>query len=74
MQAKDLILQIAVEMGKPPATFDKYVKKLEDEMLDTIDDIRSLTDDNWNQLQFPMGLVNKIKQKLAESSGAVQMV
>lgn len=74
MQAKDLILQIAVEMGKPPASFDKFIKKLEDEMLDTVDDIRNLSDADWNSLQFPLGLVNKIKQKLSEGSMPVKSV
>jgi len=35
-------------------------------MLDTVDDLRQVSDDQWKQMNFPLGLVNKIKRCLAD--------
>jgi hypothetical protein len=35
-------------------------------MLKTVDDLREVSDDQWKQMNFPLGLINKIKKCLAE--------
>jgi len=68
MQSKDLLLLIAAEMGKKPGDFHKYVDELDNQMLESIDDLREVSDDQWKQMNFPLGLVNKIKRYLADQS------
>jgi hypothetical protein len=35
-------------------------------MLESVDDLREVSDDQWKQMNFPLGLINKIKKCLAE--------
>lgn len=60
----DLLSQIAVDSGKQPNAFRKYARKLEKEMIDSLDDLRLLSDLDWIRLHFPIGLVNKIRVRL----------
>ncbi|CDW74691.1 tether containing ubx domain for glut4 [Stylonychia lemnae] len=46
----------------------KTLYRLEDNWLDTIDSLKQVTDSQWTDLKFPMGVVNQIKKKLSESS------
>ena len=45
---------------------------LEDNWLDSVDSLRTITSEQWAELKLPMGLVNAIKKRLAES-GAPQV-
>ena len=40
---------------------------LEDNWLDSVDSLRNITTEQWAELKLPMGLVNAIKKRLAES-------
>jgi hypothetical protein len=35
-------------------------------MLESSDDLREVSDDQWKQMNFPLGLINKIKKKLSD--------
>lgn len=64
MQAKELLLLIAAEMNKKPSDFQKYIDELDNQMLESADDLKDVSDDQWKQMNFPLGLVNKIKKRL----------
>jgi hypothetical protein len=64
MLAKDLLLTIANEMGKHQSTFQKYINELDSQMFENSEDLREVSDEQWKQMDFPLGLVNKIRQKL----------
>ena len=70
--SRDLILAIATEMNRTPEQMEKFIASLEGEMLDTVDSLRDLSDQDFKDLGFPIGLVKKIKQRLepAASSSA----
>jgi hypothetical protein len=69
MSSKDFLLQVAKEMGKKPEDFQKYIDILEENMIDTVESLRQLTEEEWrNDLKFPLGLVKKILKNLASSS------
>ena len=62
--SRDLILAIAVEMNKTPAQMERFITVLEDNFLDTTESLKDLSDDNYKDMGFPIGLVNKIKKHL----------
>jgi len=64
MQAKELLLLIAAEMNKKPSDFQKYIDELDNQMLESADDLKDVSDEQWKQMNFPLGLVNKIKKRL----------
>ena len=64
MATKDLILSIATEMNKTPEQMQKFISALEENMVDTVQDLRDLTDDDFKQMSFPIALVNRIKKRL----------
>jgi len=35
-------------------------------MFESIDDLKTISDDQWKQMNFPMGLINRIKKKLEQ--------
>ena len=59
--SRDLILAIATEMNRTPEQMEKFIASLEGEMLDTVDSLRDLSDQDFKDLGFPIGLVKKIK-------------
>ena len=54
-------------MKKTPADFQKYVDALEENFLDTAESLVDVTDEQWKQMGIPVGLVNKIRKRLASS-------
>ena len=52
-------------MKKRPADFQKYVDALEENFLDTAESLVDVTDEQWKQMGIPVGLVNKIRKRLA---------
>lgn len=44
---------------------ERFITTLEDNFLDTVDSMKDLTDENYKDMGFPIGLVNKIKKRLA---------
>ena len=41
---------------------------MEDNWLDTVESLRTVSAEQWAELKMPMGLVNVIKKSLAESA------
>ena len=64
MTTKDFIASIAMEMDKKPEDFAKFSDILEENLFDTVDSLRDIQDEQWNELKIPMRLVNEIKTKL----------
>ena len=64
MTSRDLVLQIATEMNRRPEQMEKFISALEDNMIDTVQAMKELSEQNYRDLGFPIGLVNKIKQRL----------
>jgi hypothetical protein len=73
--AKALLLRIATQMNKSEADFQKFLQALDDNMIDTVEAMRDVTDDQWkNDLKFPVGLINKIKKELEQPQNDVEMI
>ena len=70
MSSKDLIDSIAVEMKKKPEDFQKFVDILEENFLDTVESLQDVTDEQWKDMGIPVGLINKIKKKIAQPAQA----
>ena len=64
MTSRDLILQIATEMNRTPEQMEKFISSLEDNMLDTAESMKELSDQDYKDMGFPIGLVKKIKTRL----------
>lgn len=64
MSSKDLILKIGHEMNKTPDQMQKFVNILEENFLEDEESLREVTDANWKEMNFPLGLINKIKKHL----------
>ena len=62
--SRNLILSIATEMNKTPDQMERFITVLEDNFLDSVESLKDLTDDNYKDMGFPIGLVNKIKKRL----------
>ena len=48
---------------------DKYIVQLENNFLDTVDSLRELSDQDYKDMGFPIGLINKIKKRLEPGEG-----
>ena len=64
MTSRDLILQVANEMKRTPEQMEKFINSLEDNMIDTAESLKELSDQDYKDMGFPIGLVNKIKKRL----------
>lgn len=64
MTSRELILQIATEMNRTPEQMEKFINSLEDNMLDTVESMKELSDQDYKDMGFPIGLVKKIKTRL----------
>jgi hypothetical protein len=52
-------------MKKKPADVVKFIDIFEESWIETVADIKQLSEDQWKSLGMPMGLVNQIKKELA---------
>ena len=68
--SRALILSIAEEMNKTPLQMERFITALEDNFLDSVDSLKDLTDDNYKDMGFPIGLVNKIKKRLSDGGSS----
>jgi hypothetical protein len=66
MEVRELFRQDASENGKDPATYEKYLGRLKEEMIDTLADLKRLTPADWVRLEIPIGLVNRIKEMICD--------
>eukprot|EP00347_Sterkiella_histriomuscorum_P021028 403335539 len=64
---------LARSMGKDPSMMENFIQTLEDNWLETVDALKSVTNEQWIELKLPMGVVNQIKKRLQETGGDVQM-
>ena len=64
MSSRDLILSISGEMNKTAEQMEKFIAVLEENFLDTEESLRDLSDQDYKDMGFPLGLVNKIKKRL----------
>jgi hypothetical protein len=56
---------MATSMNKQPADMEKFTLKFEEAWIETVGDIKQLSEEQWKSLGMPMGLVNQIKKALA---------
>ena len=61
---ENLIFKIGQEMNKTPEQMQKFVDILKDNFLEDEESLREVTDANWKEMNFPLGLINKIKKHL----------
>ena len=76
MTARDLILSIASDTykDKPEEQVQPYISALEDNMIDSAESMKELTEENYEDMGFPNTLVKKIKLRLKELSAEKQTV
>ena len=48
MSSKELIYEIATDMNKSPEEFQKYVDILSENFLDTVENLKEVTDEQWH--------------------------
>ena len=61
-----LIISAGAEMGRSADQMEPIVRKIvNEEWFDTLDSLRSLSDEQWARLNIPARLVDKLKEKLA---------
>ena len=58
-------------MNKTPEQMEKFITALEDNFLDTVESLKDLSDQDYKDMGFPIGLVNKIKKRIEGPSGPV---
>jgi hypothetical protein len=60
-------------IGKKPQDMEPFIKmyhnsihytSFEDNWLDSVDQLRGMSDSQWSDLKIPMGLVNAMKKQL----------
>ena len=64
MTSRDLILQVAIEMKKTPEQMERFINSLEENMLDMAESLKEVSDQDYKDMGFPIGLVIKIKKRL----------
>ena len=64
MTSRDFILQVAIEMKKTPEQMERFINSLEENMLDTAESLKEVSDQDYKDMGFPIGLVIKIKKRL----------
>eukprot|EP01016_Furgasonia_blochmanni_P001730 TRINITY_DN10682_c0_g1_i2.p2 TRINITY_DN10682_c0_g1~~TRINITY_DN10682_c0_g1_i2.p2 ORF type:complete len:201 (-),score=46.86 TRINITY_DN10682_c0_g1_i2:807-1409(-) len=63
-EVQKLLYEIADEFGKPRNTIDVFIKAFEENWYDTLDSLRSLPDETYEQLKVPKRLTQRIKEKI----------
>ena len=59
------IIEVAATLGRTPSQVESIVKKLVDEeWFDTIESLKSISDEHWSRLGVPRRLVDAIKNRL----------
>ena len=58
MATRDFILSISQEMGRD---LSPQIKILEDAFIDTVDMLANVTDEQFEKMKIPLGLVMKIR-------------
>ena len=66
MTVKQLFQEIAIDMKREYATIEKYVTALEEDFIDSVEDLKHLKDSQWKQYNIPTGLLGRVERKLAE--------
>ena len=63
-----MILSIATEMKRAPEEINESITILEKNMIDTVESLKECSHKNLKDLGLPLGLVNKIIQRLEQMS------
>lgn len=71
-EVERLILEVGAELGRSPDQMEPIVRKIvREEWFDTIDSLRSLTEEQWTRLGIPARVAEKLKSRiLVESTTA----
>ena len=69
---RELINIVASSLNRTPESFEQYAYRLELEFLVDSNDLRELTDAEWESLKLPLGIVKRLK-KLINQKKPVQM-
>lgn len=51
-------------MNRPLEEAEQYIKKLEDDWINTVELLNEITREEWEKYDFPIGLVKLIKLRL----------
>ena len=65
MTSRELILEIAKDMKKSEAQFAKFISALEDNFIDTTEAMKELSDQDYKDMGFPIGVKNAVLKKLS---------
>jgi hypothetical protein len=58
------LLEVAKELNKPVTFIIPLIKIFEDNLYDTFESIKELTDENYRTLNIPLRIQQKMKEKL----------
>lgn len=62
--SRDFLVHVATKINKKPQDVEKFIESLESNWIENVGAIKQIDDDQWKQLNIPMGLVNQIKNIL----------
>ena len=62
--SRDFLVHVAAKINKKPQDVEKFIEALESNWIENVGAIKQIDDDQWKQLNIPMGLVNQIKNNL----------
>ena len=69
MPARQFLIIVGDEMRRTATQMERFIGALENDFIDTVEQIRDLSDEQFKTLGFPIGLVNTIRKKLNEAGG-----
>ena len=70
MSARNFIIMVGDDMRRTATQMDKFIVALENDFIDTVAQVKDLSDDQFKQMGFPIGLINEIRKKLNAPAAA----
>ena len=64
MTAREFVLEVGRDMNKTETQMEPFLKKLEDEFIETVDDLKQFSDNELKEMGLPLMMIKKMKQKL----------
>ena len=71
--SREFMVDMASKINKKPEDVEKFTVKFEESWIETVGDIKQLSEEQWKSLAMPMGLVNQIKKCLNDTSEDMQI-
>ena len=64
MTAREFVLEVGRDMNKTETQMEPFLKKLEDEFIETVDDLKQFSDNELKEMGLPLMMIKKMRQKL----------